>query len=258
MNVPVIEDITRIVAYTLEKQSSDSQKAENEKFLETFFKTALTQSGEPMDAKGHALAVRHATLAATVSNRGRQLLEKSLRQLNAPTHPGQFVPGTQLTADAKKSTTLFNALKDEPLATLALGSTDHPHGLNIALLPNTFDPQTQKPAGPLALTITDGGVLLIGPRKIITDRATLGIYDLRDIIKRQVAKSGQKIPPTEAQDAILASLQTAVTPDDSPDSKWNKIGTGASSMDPFNGLLIVFATPEKHRVITDALHKMLQ
>jgi len=255
-NVPMLDDIDRLTAYTLEKEITPEKRAENEKFLEAFFKEVLIQAGEPMDAKGHALAVKRGTLAATVSTRGKEIVEKARRQLGSPTKPGQYVAGTTLTADAKKTAALFAAVRDQPLATLAQQAADHPHGLNIALLPGTLDPASPPPAGPLESAITDGGILLIGPHKALADRTMLGIYDLRDMIKRRTAKPAQSASPSDTQDAIIAALQSAVTAGDPPADGWKKFDAGPPSMTPFNGLLIVYATPEKHRAITEALRKM--
>lgn len=263
-NVPAIFDLARAVSYSLDKTSGPEQQAANGKILEGVFRKALANAGEPMDARGHALAVKGAALAATLSPRGSDILEKALRQLNGPTRPGQFAPGTQLTAAAKKTAALFAGIRNPSLADIALHAADHPQGLNIALLPGALDPATQKPADALSSTITDGGVLLIGPRAAVHARGVLGVYDVRDLIKRMIAKSPQKPPaaPADVQNTIVHSLEAAVPLTDNPADKptaadiWGTLAGAPSSITPYNGLLIIFTTPERHRQITAALQKM--
>ena len=124
--------------------------------------------------------------------------------------------------------------------------------LNVVLLPGAAD-ELANPAPGLAYAISDAGVVLIGRRAQISARTVLAIYDLRDLIKRLAFKSTQKPPPTAAefQAAVVKVLHDNVEP-----QSWGEIDKSPASLTPYEGLLIVFATPEVHRIIVAGLQDM--
>jgi hypothetical protein len=128
---------------------------------------------------------------------------------------------------------------------------------NLAVLPGTAE-ELKKEKPDMSAAINDEGVLLLGPRGVIGARTMLAVYDLRDLMKKILAKS--KIVPApggaEAQAAIVQVLQGMIKPEGEAWGGGEDLGKKASVMVPWNGVLIVFATAEAQRTVAGALQDM--
>ena len=151
---------------------------------------------------------------------------------NAPLKLGQLAAGTQLTPAARKCQEALKAIGGvgDPAAlaaTFAASPEKYRDKFNLAFLPGTSEELAKSSTGKpeLAYTVTDGGVVLIGPRERLRLRTVLAVYDLRDLIRRLNAKNPKKTnppspPPSPAdyQAAILQLLQSTFSPAPAPGS----------------------------------------
>jgi len=254
--------------YTLGTSITAEEQAKNAQLLEKVLRTELVRAGEPLEAKGRELVIRSAPpppmLVATVSERGQTLIKRALSMFNAPIKIGMLASGTQLTAPAKRAQDAYRAFRTGPGSATLVEMAKEPEKFgqfNMALLPGAAQELAKAaPETPnLEMAINDGGVLLIGPKEAIRRRTSLGVYDLRDLIKRLNAKNKIKPQPTAAeyQAAIVQVVQSVLKPDG--DGVWGKaedLGQATSVLVPYNGLLIIFATAETHRSVTGALQDM--
>jgi hypothetical protein len=257
-------DLSRLVGYTFNPQGGAAELEQNRKLVEILVQAELQRAGEPMDAKGHEILSKETTMAATISDRGLKILDHALGMLAQPAKIGQLPPGVQLTAMAKHGDAALKAAlakmpAEQPAAisyvALARAPQIYADALNIALLPGTAE-ELAKPEPQIGHAITDGGVLLLGPMEAIESRTVMGVYDLRDLIRRIAAKSGKKPPPDAVQDAILQLLQTQIKPES---GKWggvDDLGKTPAVLVPYNGILVVFATQETQRTVAGALQDM--
>ena len=256
--------VTLATTYTLAAAITPEEQAKNAALLEKVLRTELARAGEPMDAKGHDLTFKNNTLSATVSERGQTVVKRAMTMFNAPIKLGQLASGTQLTAQAKKAQDAYKAFMAGPNKATPVQMAQNPKKylgqFNIALLPGAQEEITMAVAAgvppELEMAISDGGVLLIGPRQAIRSRTSLAIYDLRDVIKKVNAKNKIQPAPTAAdyQTAIVTVVHDGLKPD--RDGTWGQagdLGKATSVMIPYNGLLIIFATAETHRAVAAAL-----
>ncbi|HEY4328660.1 MAG TPA: hypothetical protein VGN88_02900, partial [Phycisphaerae bacterium] len=107
--------------------------------------------------------------------------------------------------------------------------------------------------------ISNGGVLLLGPREALRGRTQMAVYDVRDLMKKLAGKN--KIQPapsaSDFQSAIVQVLQTSIKPEETGVfGTPADLGKNPSVILPYNGLLIVFATAETHRMVVGALQEM--
>ncbi len=130
-------------------------------------------------------------------------------------------------------------------------------------MPGTAGALAANPPGELAIAITAGGVILVGPAEAMHRRTVLAVYDLRDLLRHMAAKS-KSAAPSDLQGQIVQNLKTTVQPFTStagsvaapPAAAWADFGKGDSSITPMNGILIVYALPETQRAITTSLQAM--
>ncbi len=264
--------IARVTSYSLGAAGAGAASPgdpANEKLIAQVLQAELLRAGEPLESGSHTLAIRGGTLAASVSERGQNILDRALTMLDTPIRPGQFAPGTSVTASAKRAQdALIKAagpLSPATFLTLAKDPAKYAPTLNLALLPGT-DAELLNPTPALDGTITDGGIILIGPTTALAQRTLFAAYDLRDVIKRRITNSGlrnkgngvQMTPASAAfqQTNIVDSLKSIITPAD-----WGAptdLGKRPSIMIPYQGLLLVFATADQHRAITATLQEIMK
>jgi len=259
-----IASMVRTVTYTMDRPSTPDDQQQNSKLIEKVLRTELARAGEPLDAKGHSLAIQNNTMAVNISERGQGILRRAENMFNAPLRIGQLASGTALTPAAKKALDAFTTLAATPvaanrvpLAAIARDLPKYQSTFNLALLPGTAE-ELAKPAPDLAFTVNDGGVILLGPHELLRHRTVLAVYDLRDLIRRINFKYTKKPTPTAAefQTAIVNELRDTVKPDGTWGTTADDLGKSPNIMIPYNGLLIVFATPEVHRTLAGGLADM--
>jgi hypothetical protein len=257
-----LRDVDRALSYSFAAAVSPQEKELNGTVLEKVLAAEMARAGEPADAR-HALSIKEGSLAASVSDRGLSVLDRAIADFNQPVKLGQVAGGTQLTAPAKRAA--------EALKTAGVTPADYPAiarnpdafkgKISFALLPGTAD-ELAKASPLIDGAITDGGILLVGPREAILGRTLFAVYDLRDVIKRIAARNKLTPAPTpaEVQSAVVQILQTTLKP--GPGAAWANAdelarNPRASALIPaYGGILAVFATPETHRAIAGALQDM--
>jgi len=62
-----------------------------------------------MDVGGHGLVFRNGTMAAVVSERGMEFVNRAILMFNQPLKVGQLATGTQLNVWAKRATDAYQA-----------------------------------------------------------------------------------------------------------------------------------------------------
>ncbi len=271
-NDTALYDLTRASSYTGSIANppvvaAQAQRAENAKLLEQVLRAELVRAGEPLDAKGHELKLKETVLSATVSERGQSVLERSVNMLNQPIKLGAAPPGAQVTVQVRKAQEAIKSITGEdprmPLQNIAANAANHPAGLNAVALPGTAEAGKADP-GSISYVITEAGVVLIGPAEALRARRMLGVYDLRDVIRRLNARNTKKSQPTPAefQTAIVSVLKEKVPFaeaggwGEAAELQKNGADKGLGIMIPYNGLLIVFAPADVHRTIGAGLQDM--
>jgi hypothetical protein len=253
-------DLSRTLSYTFNARATAAEVDANRALVEKLVLAELARAGEPMDVKGHELHSKETTLAATISEHGLTIVDRCLGLLAQPAKIGQLPPGIQMTAMAKRADTAFKAAvaalptRDPGMQYLTLAREPQKYNLNIALLPGTAD-ELAKPAPQIAGAISDGGVLLLGPKSAIAARTLMGVYDLRDLIKKIAIKSGKNPPPDAVQEAILQTLKSQIK----PDGGWGAIddlNKSTAVLVPYNGIMIVVANQDLQRTVAGALQDM--
>ncbi len=233
---------------------------QNTQLLEAVLRAELRRAGEPMELKGHALALKDDTLAANVSDRGQTFINRAVSMFITPLKVGQLAPGTQYTTLSKRALDAYALYRAAPDAAtpeaLARAPRKYPQ-FNIALLPGTAE-ELARDRPDMGVAINEGGVLLAGPRAVLKARTALGVYDLRDVMKRLASKSKMTpLPgPAEFQAAIVQILQTEIAPEGDAWGGVEDLGKKPAVMVPYGGVLIVFATAETHRLVMGALQDM--
>jgi hypothetical protein len=253
-------DVTRAITYSFNTPLKGEEMLRNAAIFDTVIRAELVRAGDPPDAKGHSLVIKDNTLAATVSERGQGFINRALNMFNQPLKAGQLAMGTQFTAAAKRTSDAYKAfLASRAAVTPAVMAKDPPQyrQFNIALLPGTTE-ELAKDKPDIGAAISDGGVLLLGPRAAMRARTVLAVYDLRDVTKKLAAKTRitPAPPPGDFQAAIVQILQTSIPPEGDTWGGGDELGKKPAVMIPYNGLLIVFAMAETHRTIAGALQDM--
>lgn len=259
-----IYDLSRTMSYTFQARATGAELENNRKLVETIVRAELARAGEPLDIKGHEILSKETTFVATISPRGLTVIDRALGLLAQPAKIGQLPPGIQMTASAKRADTALKALLSKlpsreagtEYITLAREPRKFADTLNIALLPGTAE-ELAKPAPQIAHAITDGGVLLLGPIDAIRARTIMGVYDLRDLIRKIAVKSGKNPPPDAVQEAVLQTLHKEVKPEGF--DSWGTLETLAkqpAALAPYNGILVVFATQDAQRMLAGRLQEM--
>jgi hypothetical protein len=255
--------LDRVMAYSLQGGAGGGDA----KTIEAVLRAELARAGEPMDAAGHALAMRNGTLAATVSDRGQTVLLRAVGLLSTPIRPGQLPAGLAVTATGKRAQEALakaaGGLSPPGLAVALAQDPEKFPGVSVAFLPGTAE-ELAKAAPALGVTVTDGGVALVGPTAALDARTVLAVFDLRDVIRRQAAKSPQKPPPGagELQETVVKTVQTRVSAGTAGGAGggWggmNDLGKAAAVMVPYNGILIVFAPADTQRQVSVVLQELL-
>jgi hypothetical protein len=129
-------------------------------------------------------------------------------------------------------------------------------GVNIALLPGTKE-ELGKGLPQLAATVTDGGVVLIGPREALAGRTMFAAYELREVIKRLGQRQKPAPAPVEVQAGIVKMLETQVP----AVGGWGgegDLGRLPGVMIGYNGVLLVFGTADQQRGVSAALGGLMR
>ncbi len=104
--------------------------------------------------------------------------------------------------------------------------------------------------GVLDFAIDDEGVVVISTAADVAEQTAVTAYDLRDWIKRQQFRAIDPKPTAEELvNPVIDALTKAVAPD-----TWGK----TAYIQPFQGLLVVSATPKHHRAILEQLTKLVK
>ena len=259
-NASRMRDIKRVSAYSFNVNVMDGELAQNTKLVETIIRAELVRGGEPMGAKGHELLASAGRLSVTVSERGQTMVERALAMLNQPTKAGQAPPGVGMTAAARKADAAWKALlgkmtmRDAGAQYVAVARDARKYGdvLNLALLPGTAE-ELKKASPAIGAAVSDAGVVLLGPKEVMAGRTVMGVYDLVDVMKKVAAKSPQKPTLWEAQAAVVQFLQGEIKPELGTWGGAGDLGKVPAVMVPYNGVLVVFATQDVHRVLAGAL-----
>jgi hypothetical protein len=227
------------------------------KLVERVLREVLRRAGEPLEDRNHGLAMKNGMLAATISERGQMVLSRATGMLNLPVKPGQFAPGTAVTASAKKAGEAWSAAGGGGgEGVVRLAREPEKAGVNIALLPGTKE-ELGKGLPQLAATVTDGGVVLIGPREALAGRTMFAAYELREVIKRLGQRQKPAPAPVEVQAGIVKMLETQVP----AVGGWGgegDLGRLPGVMIGYNGVLLVFGTADQQRGVSAALGGLMR
>jgi hypothetical protein len=266
--VPKLFPVGRLLSISLAGESTPEQRAANAEFLRRILHTELRSAGEDVDREGRKLEIKNNLLVAEQSRRGLLYIQQTLWRFSAPVRIGEQVPGTRMSVQGRKAEQRMNELvgngeNREPLIALAKDPGKVAPELNVILLPGTHailekDPADATPPPELDYTITEGGVVLIGPAADIRGRIMLVVYDLKDLLKRMAFKNKQKPPPSPAElaDSILTQLQAKVPAGRHKGAAWGEIGKAPSAMARYENLLVVVASPAVHRGVAAGLQEL--
>ncbi|HVX83435.1 MAG TPA: hypothetical protein VH253_01320 [Phycisphaerae bacterium] len=260
---PQIYSIQRAVVFNPTGLADPGQQAQHAQLVEKVLRAELLRQGEYLDppnapAKnrtGHQIAVRKLSLAADVSDRGHDIIENVLQLFAQPSKVTMLPKALIQTVAARKAAETFSKSVHSPADLLDLArNLEKIPGLNVILMPGAREAFARQAAAPPDLDhfITPGGTVVIGTWEEVAPHHPLVIYDLRDIIKRTIARSVKRPPPNpqQIQDEVVAALKEKVPAPDN--QKWGDIGTPAV-MVPSDGILIVVAPFATHQQIAQAL-----
>jgi hypothetical protein len=259
-NVSHVYDLTKAFTYSFDPAPKVEEVGRNALLVMAVFDAELGRAGDPASVPGHGFMVKDNVLAATISDRGHQFVSRAVALFNGPLKGGQLASGTQLTAPAKRTADAYKAFLASPAGVAPEVMAKDPQKykqFNIAVLPGIKE-ELAKDKPEILATVNDGGVLLLGPREVIAARTSLAVYDLRDLIKKTMAKNKiTPVPPqADFQAAIVEILQKRIKPEGETWGGADDLGKKPAVMIPYSGLLIVFATAETHRTIAGALQDM--
>ncbi|HVS71285.1 MAG TPA: hypothetical protein VHQ47_08530 [Phycisphaerae bacterium] len=260
---PQIYSIDRAVTFSANGRADAGEQTQHAQLVEKVLRAELLRQGETLDPAnapiknrtGHQIAVRKLSLAADVSDRGHDIIEKVLQLFAQPSKVTMLPKALIQTVAARKAADIFRKSVHSPAELLDLARhLDKVPGLNVMLMPAAREALARQAATPPDFDsfITPGGTVVIGTWDEVSPHHPLVIYDLRDIIKRTIARATRKPAPNprQVQDDLVKSLKEKVPAPDR--QKWGDIGTPAV-MVPSDGILIVVAPFATHQQITQAL-----
>lgn len=254
--VPRLYEIDRALVYSATGKATPAQEAEHGRLVEQVVKAELARAGEPLSKEsGRTLVVKGGSLAANVSLRGHGIIERVLPLFAQPTKINTQAAPAVLTRAGKETAAALAKLLKEPGDLVALAKDPAKAGkINVVLLPGAAA-EMDKPAPALDYVISPGGTVLIGSPAEIGPRHPLAIYDLRDILKRSIARSTRRPPPAaaEVQDGLVKTLKQTVP---APGGTWGEVGSAGAVMVPSDGILVVVAPVATHEAIAAALAKL--
>jgi hypothetical protein len=221
----------------------------------------------------------HGTLIANAPPAVQNQIAQLLADMQTPARPPKAPP---LLAQSVTRLPAYRALQklipDEPIASPlgdAILQINKSAGVNVfidwpALIAAGITPATRtsitpqgspagqafqmalRNAGPdsklLDFALDDEGVLTISTAAQLANKTDVGVYDLRDWIKRQKYRAhNNDITAEDLLNPLIDKLKEIIAPD-----SWDK----TASIQQFQGLLIVKATARNHRAILEQLTKL--
>jgi hypothetical protein len=256
---PRLYEIDRALVYSATGKATAGQEAEHGRLVEQVVKAELERAGEPLGKEsGRTLVVKGHSLAANVSLRGHGIIERVLPLFAQPTKINTPAASAVLTRAGKETAAALAKVVKEPGDLVALAKDPAKAGkTNVVLLPGAAA-ELDKPAPALDYVVSAGGTVLIGAPAEIAPRHPLAIYDLRDILKRTIARSTKKPPPGagEVQEGLVKTLKEQVPPPGGAGGTWGTVGAAGAVMTPSDGILVVVAPVATHEKIAAALAKL--
>ncbi len=246
---PQLFQIERAILYSPTGRATPAQEAEHARLVGRVVESELLRAGEPLDKKaGRAVAVKGTSLAANVSDRGQAILEGVLSRFAQPVKPNAPVANVLLTRKGRDTEAALRKLVSGPgdLAALAKDPAKAAT-FNVVVLPAAAAELAKPQPGELGEQITPGGTVLIGTAEEMALRWPLVVFDLRDVIKRTIARAAKPQPGVgEVQDRLVKAIQAAVAAPGVAASggRWGDIGTAdgtGPAMVVSDGLLLVVA-----------------
>jgi hypothetical protein len=256
--VPRLYELSRAAGATADGgKATPEQLAKNAEVIRQTVHKLLLDLHEDVDAVGRSVVVRDRYLVATQSKRAQVYIGWAVGQFESPAKLGKGIPGTATSVREKKAWETLAKLK-VPVAELAAKAETLAPELNVIFLPGTQAELGLTGAPPqLDFLVTDGGIVEVGPAAEVQARVTLGVYDLRELIRRMTLRSKVKPAPAagELASGIVAALKEKVLPYHGTGA-WGELEKSAASVTLCDGLMVVFAPVPAHRAMQGELEKL--
>ncbi|MGN6369766.1 MAG: hypothetical protein ACTHN5_16020 [Phycisphaerae bacterium] len=214
------------------------------------FASALMRVGEVVEGGGRALKIDGNVMGVTTSVRGQAAVQRALFLLGNPARPGTFPPGSAVSVAQRKGEEGWKRVLGGMTGAGVATDLSAPAlaGLSVVVGPVG--------KGEEMGSVVDGsGVVIIGAKGMVREPMVMGVFDVRELLKRLAQKSGRKgggAASGDFSEAVVAGVKQRVS------GEWGELGKAERSVGAYHGEVVVFAPASVVREVSLALQEMMK
>ncbi len=243
------------VGFVVGKQAGSEQQV-----LWGIFASELMRVGERVEvegAEGRGLKIDGNVMAVTTSARGQAAIQHALFLLGNAARPGTYPPGSAVSVAARKGEEGWKKLLAGTTVAAVVGDLSGAEraGVSVVVGPGTVEElkKGSPSEGGISSVIDFSGVVIVGPSAVVREPVMMGVFDVRELLKRLAVRSGKAgAVAGDFADVVVEGVKGKVA------GAWGEMGKAEMAAGAYHGEMVVFAPPSMVRETSLVLQDMMK